>query len=309
MNGLRRLLSSFRNDKKDFAFRVVRKTCSGWMPDSLYLRIVYRVLIGKRLHLRNPQSYNEKLQWLKLYDHNPLYTTMVDKYAVKKYVADIIGEEYIIPTLGVWDRPEDIDFSSLPGRFVLKTTFGGGGRDVVICKDKSSLDIAGTIDYLKGFMKQDVYRYLKEWPSKNIPRRIIAEKYMEEHGRPSLTDYKVMCFNGVARLIELHNGRYTDNHTQDFYDRDWNLSGITQGSYGEASKTLAERPSKLGEMIALSETLAKGIPHIRVDWYLIDDQLYFGELTFFDGSGLGPWDKDEDDLLMGSWIQLPEKRK
>ena len=132
---------------------------------------------------------------------------------------------------------------------------------------------------------------------------------MEEPGKPSLTDYKVMCFNGVAKLIEYHFGRYTDNHTQDFYDRDWNKTTITQGSYGAVSDYNAERPEKLEEMLKLSEILAKDIPHVRVDWYLIENHLYFGELTFFDGSGLTPWDNESDDLLLGSWITLPAKTK
>ncbi len=305
MKSLSKLYFIFKNDKKDFVYRIVRKTCSSWMPDTMYLKLLYKLLVGKRLNLKNPQTYNEKLQWLKIHDHNPLYTTMVDKYAVKKYVSEKIGAEYVIPTLGVWDNPEDVDFSILPNQFVLKTTFGGGGNDVVICKDKASLDVEATVKYMKGFMKQDSYRHLKEWPYKNVPRRVIAEKYMEESGKASLTDYKVMCFNGVAKLIEYHEGRYTDNHTQDFYDRDWHKTAITQGSYGEMSDVIAERPSKLEEMLILSEILAKDIPHVRVDWYLIDNHLYFGELTFFDGSGLVPWDNDSDDLLLGSWITLP----
>lgn len=303
------LLELLKTNKREFIYRFIRKTCSGWMPDAMYLKILYRLFVGKQLNLNNPQTYNEKLQWLKLYDHNPVYTTMVDKYAVKKYVADKIGEDYVIPTLGVWDNPGEIDFSILPNQFVLKTTFGGGGEDLIICKDKSSLDIEASIKYLTGYMKQDSYRFLKEWPYKNVPRRIIAEKYMEEPGKPSLTDYKVMCFNGVAKLIELHNGRYTDGHTQEFYDRDWNKTKITQGSYGDVSDTLVERPEKLEEMLRLSEVLAEGIPHVRVDWYIIVNHLFFGELTFFDSSGFDDFIPEEYNYILGEWISLPIDNK
>lgn len=310
MKSLSRLYSIYKKDKIDFLYRIIRKTCSSWMPDALYLKFLYRLFVGKRLHLKNPQTYNEKLQWLKLYDHNPLYTTMVDKYAVKQYVAEKIGEEYIIPTLGVWRSMEEIDIDSLPNQFVLKTTFGGGGNDVVICKDKASLDVDGAIKYLKGFMKQDSYKHLKEWPYKNVPRRVIAEKYMEEAGKASLSDYKVMCFNGVAKLIQLHNGRYTSNHTQMFYDRDWNKTGMSQVSYGDVSDTIAaERPILLEKMLYLSEILSKDIPHVRVDWYIIDNQLYFGELTFFDSSGFDPFIPDEYNYILGEWIKLPEISK
>lgn len=309
MRSLKELHSIYRDDKKEFIYRIVRKLCSGWMPDDLYLKLLYLIFIGKQLNLKNPQTYNEKLQWLKLYDHNPLYTTMVDKYAVKKYVANKLGEEFIIPTLGVWNRPEEIDFSLLPNQFVLKTTFGGGGGDVLICKDKTSLNTEDAIKYMSAFMNQDSYKNLKEWPYKNVPRRVIAEKYMEEPGKTSLTDYKVMCFNGVARLIELHNGRYTDGHTQVFYDRDWNKTNITQGSYGDVSDTLAERPEKLEEMLKLSEVLSKDIPHVRVDWYIINNKLYFGELTFFDSSGFDDFIPDEYNYILGEWISLPIDNK
>ena len=304
MINLKKMFSIYRENKKGLAYRVLRKTCSSWMPDAMYLKILYRIFIGKQLHLKNPLTYNEKLQWLKLHDHNPLYTTMVDKFAVKQYVASKIGEEYIIPTIGVWDSPEQIDFSILPNQFVLKTTFGGGGSDLIICKDKSLLDIDESRKYLSGYMKQNSYKHLKEWPYKNVPHRIIAEKLLEEPGKESLTDYKVMCFNGVAKLVELHMGRYTGKHTQDFYDRDWHKTELSQGVYGECSDYIVEKPQKFEEMLRLSELLSESIPHVRVDWYIINHQLYFGEMTFFDGSGLCPWDKDEYDMLLGSWIDL-----
>lgn len=309
MKSLSHLYSIYKNDKKDFVSRFIRKTCGSWMPDALYLKLLYRLFVGKRLHLNNPQTYNEKLQWLKIHDHNPLYTTMVDKYAVKDYVANIIGSEYIITTYGVWNSLESIDFDSLPNQFVLKTTFGGGGSDLIICKDKRVFDKDLAIKYMSRFMHQNLYRASREWAYKNVPHRIIAEKYLEETGKSSLTDYKVMCFNGVAKLIQLHNGRNTDAHTQDFYDRDWNKTSITQESYGEVSDTSAERPVLLEKMLELSEALSMNIPHVRVDWYIVDNKLYFGELTFFDSSGFDPFIPDEYNYILGEWIKLPEITK
>lgn len=307
MKFLSRWYSFYKNDKKVFVYRIFNKTCSSWMSDALYLKFLYWLFVGKRLNLINPQTYTEKLQWLKIYDHNPLYTTMVDKYAVKQFVAEKIGEEYVIPTFGVWDSLEEVEFDSLPNQFVLKTTFGGGGYDLVICKDKTKQEKDEIIDYMKGFMKQDQYRSWREWPYKNVPRRILAEKYLEEPGKSSLTDYKVLCFNGEAKLIELHNGRYTDNHTQDFYDCKWNKMPITQGGE-DISDDVAEKPKLLNKMIQLSNVLSKDIPHVRVDWYIINSQLYFGELTFYDASGFDPFVPDEYNYIIGDWIILPQMK-
>lgn len=287
---------------------ILRRMSYLFKDDETYIKILYRICNHRRLHLDNPQSYNEKLQWLKLYNRRPEYTTIVDKYLVKEYVANIIGSQYIIPTIGVWDTPEEIEWERLPAQFVLKTTDGGGTVGVIICENKVTFDQTKAIKQLRKALKLNIYRELREWPYKNVKKRIIAEQYLTEDGCDSLHDYKVMCFDGKARLIEFHEGRFSQSHTQDFYDRDWNKTSITQGSYGESSCVVAPRPQLLDEMIQLSELLANGFPHIRVDWYMIDNRLYFGEMTFFDGSGLAPWDRYEDDLLMGSWITLPKTK-
>jgi hypothetical protein len=223
---------------------------------------------------------------------------MVDKFAVKDYVAKLIGDKYIIPTIGLWEKPEDIDWHELPNQFVLKTTHGGGSSGVVICRNKDQFNKQKAINQLNDSMKIDLYNVWREWPYKNVPKRVIAEKYIEEFGKKALNDYKIMCFDGKVKLIELHSGRFTDKHTQDFYDREWNLTKITQGSYGAYNTEPCPKPALLDEMIHLSEILAEGIPHVRVDWYIVNDHLYFGELTFFDGSGFVPWDRYEDDLLL-----------
>ena len=279
------------------------------MSDRKCLELMFRYKVGYSLNLDNPKTYNEKLQWLKLYYHRPELTMMVDKYAVKDFVAKSIGVQYVIPTLGVWNKTQEIDWDSLPSQFVLKTTNGGGSGGVIICKEKETLDKDDTLKSLSKSLKYNIYRELKEWPYKNVKGRIIAEQYLEESGKESLNDYKVLCFDGKVKLIELHEGRFTAKHTQDFYDRDWNLTGITQGSYGEYNTNPSSKPILLDEMIRLSEVLAEGLPHVRVDWYIVDNRLYFGEMTFFDGSGLCPWDRYEDDLMLGSWITLPINTK
>lgn len=273
------------------------------MEDEAYIRLLWRIKFLQKLNLDNPQGYNEKLQWLKLYDHNPAYTQMVDKYLVKPYVAGVIGEEYIIPTLGVWDKPEDIDFSSLPQQFVLKTNHTGGGGGVIICRDKSKLNQKAAIQKMTKSMMGNVYKELREWPYKNIEKKIIAERYMEDDSG-NLNDYKVLCFSGKAKLIEYHANRFEGHHTQDFYDCNWNKTAISQGGVDTRSEIIAPKPITLGKMLEFSEVLTKNMPHCRVDWYEVKGKLYFGELTFYDSSGFDKFDRKEDEQLLGSWIDL-----
>ena len=294
--------------KRTFRFLTVHHILD-WIPDKLYLRTKYRIYIGKKLNLQNPKTFNEKLQWLKLYDRKPEYHKMVDKYEVKHYVAEKIGSQYVIPTIGLWNKASEIDFETLPNQFVLKCTHDSGG--VIICKDKNNADIDGIVKKLEKGLKTDYYLLGREWPYKGIMRRIIAEEYLEDESNHDLKDYKVLCFNGVPKLIELHTGRFTEHQTQDFYDTDWNKLSISQSNLPEFQKssTILPKPVNLDEMITLSRVLSKGIPHVRVDWYSIKGHLYFGELTFFDGSGLDPWDDPNDDLMMGNWIVLPPIKK
>lgn len=278
------------------------------LPGWLYLTFKFRIMCGVWPNIRNPKTFNEKLQWLKLYDHNPLYTTMVDKFAVKDFVAKKIGQEYVIPTLGVWSSPDDIDFGSLPQKFVLKTTHGGGGYGVLICKDKSNLNIVEVKKRLKKALRQDIAKYNKEWPYKNVPRRIIAEEYLEPNdGEFELYDYKVLCFCGQAKLIEFHSGRHLGLHTQDFYDTNWVRQDIEQ-LVDPLSEGEHPKPEKLDEMVELSNKLSEGIPHCRVDWYYLRGNLLFGEITFYDGSGMCLFTREEDDLMLGSWIIANNKK-
>lgn len=281
---------------------LVRKT-KFLYPDAFYLKMLFRLRMGEKLDLKNPKSFNQKLQWLKLYNHNPSYTQMVDKYAVKEYVANKLGKQYIIPTIGVWNTPEQIEWNKLPEQFVLKTTHGGGGGGVAICKNINSFDKNKALQTLSVSMKSDIYKNLREWPYKGVKKQIIAEELLvPEDG--DLKDYKVLCFNGKPKLIEFHSGRFTDSHTQDFYDTDWHKMPITQNEYGETSTTIAPKPELLEKMLELCEILAAGMPHVRIDWYYCNGKLYFGEITFFDGSGFEKFDNYNDDLLLGSWIDL-----
>lgn len=273
------------------------------MNDEEYLKKLFKCHMKRELNLDNPQTFNEKLQWLKLYDRKPEYTTMVDKYAVKRYVADIIGEEYIIPTLGVWNHFDEIDFDKLPNQFVLKCTHDSGG--IVICTDKSNLDLKAAKKKIEKCLRRNYYWSSREWPYKNVKPRIIAEKYMSDEGKEELSDYKVLCFNGEPKIVEVHKGRFNGQHTQDCYDEFWNKTDIEQHDLPK-SNDIMPKPAFLEEMLHLSKLLSKDLIHVRVDWYFTNNRLYFGELTFFDGSGYNLFCGNADELL-GSWIKLPIK--
>ena len=280
-----------------------------FIPDRPYLKMLYRIRTGKRLNLENPTRFNEKLQWIKLYDRKEEYTIMVDKFAVKDYVSNKIGAKYVIPLLGCWKTTDEIDFASLPPRFVLKCTHDSYG--LVICKDKSKLDIKEVKKKLDKSLKNNFYLSYREWPYKNVQPRIIAEEYLEDYSsnnRDDLADYKVLCFNGEPRFIELHRGRFSGRHSQEFYDCDWNLLDISQPKLFINPQKVG-KPECLEEMLRLSRILSEGIPHIRVDWYIANGQLYFGELTFFDGSGFFRFIPDEFDFTLGSLITLPNRSR
>ena len=271
------------------------------LPDKAYVSLQYWYLTKRKLNLNNPTRYNEKLQWLKLYDHKPEYTTFVDKYLVKEYVSKKIGDKYIIPTIGVWEDARKIDFDKLPDKFVLKCNHDS--KSVFICKDKSKFDKELAVEKLNQGLKRNHFTYGREWPYKNVKPVVMAEKYMEDESG-GLQDYKVMCFNGVPKLIQFHQGRFTNHYTHDIYDVNWVHQDFNQK--GEVySEVLREKPEFLEEMLDLSEKLAKDVPHLRVDWYYVDHQLYFGELTFFDASGYLDFEPDKYNEIIGKWIKLP----
>ena len=273
-----------------------------WLPDELYLKLVFSGMVGYKLNLKNPKTLNEKIQWQKLYDHNPLYTDLVDKQAVKKYVAQIIGDQYIIPTIGVWKRFEDIDFEKLPNQFVLKCTHDSGG--LVIVKDKSLLDYKKAKKKIESCLKKNYFWTGREWPYKNVKPQIIAEPYIEDAKTSELRDYKFFVFNGVPKLLFVASDRQTKGEEVkfDFYDINFKHIDVKNGH--ENSNKIIEKPSKFDEMVALAKKLSFGIPLVRVDFYEANGCTLFGEITLSHFSGFTPFEPYEFDELFGSWVDL-----
>lgn len=278
------------------------------IPDKLYLTIKYYKNFGQILNWKNPKTFNEKINWLKIYDRNPSYVKMVDKYEAKDYVAGIIGQQYIIPTLGVWDRAEDIDFNSLPNQFVLKATHDSGR--IIICKDKRNFDQNNARKEMKKSLQRNFYAVTREWPYKMVKRRIIAEKYMESNTNDApkdLPDYKFYCFNGEPIYCQVIRDRST-LETIDFYDMNWhhqNFIGLNPNAiYGTIP---VHKPKCLSNMIRICKKLSCNIPFVRVDLYVIDDKEYFGELTFYPASGNGEFSPKEWMQKLGEMITLPER--
>ena len=276
-----------------------------WLPDKLYIQILFRLKMGRRLNLKNPQTFSEKLQWLKLYNRRPEYTRMVDKAAVKEYVASLIGNDNIIPTIGVWDRPEEIDWDKLPNQFVLKTTHGGGNSGVVICKDKATFNRQKAVEKLSRSMRQDIYYSLKEWPYKNVPHRIIAEEYIKPSNNSNdLPDYKFFCFDGKVKALFVGTDRQSGNVKFDYYDSDFNHLDLKQ--VHPMSGIELPKPENFNEMKSIASVLSKGIPHVRVDLYNVNGKIYFGEMTFYHHGGIVPFHPDKWDYIFGQWIKLPQ---
>lgn len=272
--------------------------------DKLYIKLLWAATMDYKLHLDNPQTFNEKLQWLKLFDHNPEYVKMVDKFLVKDYVSGIIGDSHIIPTLGVWDKPEDIEWEKLPKQFVLKCTHDSGG--VLICKDKNTFDINQAISFLNNRLKMDFYCLGREWPYKHVSPRIIAETFVENGNESDLHDYKFFCFNGTPKALFIASDRGSaDKETKfDFYDMDFNVLPFTNGH--PHSDNPISKPKHFEEMKSLASKLSQGIPHVRVDFYEVGDKVLFGELTFYHWGGFVPFEPRDWDYKFGEWIVLPE---
>jgi hypothetical protein len=279
-------------------------TFSKCIPDRKFLELVFPLNTGYKLNLDNPKTYNEKLQWLKLYDRNPEYIKMVDKVEAKKYAARIIGEEHIIPTLAVYDRTEDIIFDELPNQFVLKCTHDSGG--IVICQDKSKLNIEEAKRKLNKGLKNNYFYQNREWPYKHVKPRIIAEAYMEDESEFELKDYKFFCFNGVPIFLKVDFGRYIDHHAN-YYDMDWNLLPFDELPYDRVEDKNILKPIDFNNMINIAQELSKDIPFVRIDLYNVKGKIFFGELTFFPASGMAKYNPIEWDYKFGSYINLPRR--
>lgn len=280
--------------------------CLKGIDDEFFLRNFFEAMLGYKLNLEAPATLCEKLQWLKLYYHDPLYTTMVDKYAVKKYVGELIGKEYVIPALGVWDSFDEIDIDSLPDQFVLKWTNDSGS--LVVIEDKAKFDRDMVKARSEENIGQNYFYYSREWPYKNVKPRIIAEPYIDSLGKADSIEYKVTCFNGRVGFVTICQGiphstfdvRTNDSYTVDFEHMPWY-------SYYKNSEHEFKRPEFWDDLIALSERLALEIPYLRVDWYAIDGRLYFGEATFYTWGGFIEFTPPEWDLKLGECLRLPDK--
>lgn len=276
------------------------------LPDKIYLKKLYKKRIGRELDLRNPKTFNEKQNWLKLYDRNPEYTVMVDKYKVRKYIAEKVGEEYLVPLLGVWDSTDEIDFDALPNEFVLKCNHDNG---VIICRDKSKLDIEKTKKELALHMKRNYYRKLREWPYKNVPKKIICEKFMSNNNGKDCIEYKLFCFSGVVQYILVVANRTSNKPTtMDTYTAKWEHTDLINGDTPLAGD-IFEKPDFFDEICEVAKKLSKNMPFLRVDFNIWNNNIYFGELTISDSGGFENYKPQNWDYHLGELLELQKKRR
>ena len=278
--------------------RVVSKILKP-IPDKLYLKCIFYLRMQKRLNLKKPMTFNEKIQWLKLYDRKEIYHVIVDKYEVKKYVSQKIGEEYIIPTVGVWKDIKSININALPNSFVMKATHDSGG--VYICKNKNNYNFKECFYKLEKSMKHDFYLNSREWAYKGVNSRIIAEEFLEDN---DLKDYKFFCFNGECKLFKIDFDRET-KHGANYYDINGNILPFGEKICPPNYNKIINLQTNLNKMITLAEKLAEEIPFVRVDFYNQNGKIYFGEMTLYPSSGIGPFTDEKWDLKLGEWISLP----
>ncbi len=269
------------------------------MDDEIYLKIYYKYRTGKELNLEEPKSFNGKLQWLKLFDRNPLYTQLSDKYSVKNYVASMIGEEHIIPTLFVCDAVDDIDEKQLPDQFVLKCTHDGG---VIICTNRKEFDFARAKAELNARMQKNYFWQGREWCYKNIIPRIICEPYIVDESGYELKDYKVFCFDGEPKLIQIDFDRFR-GHKRNLYTTDWKRIDA-EIEYPSDSCVNIKRPAVLDKMLGYAAKLSEGFPHVRTDFYICDENIYLGEMTFYHGNGCEDYRPSSLGLELGEYINL-----
>lgn len=274
------------------------------LPDKLYLELLFGAHMGYDIKIKHAETFNEKLQWLKLYNRRPEYTRLVDKVDVKDWVAERIGSEYVIPTYKVWDSPEEIDLSELPDKFVLKCNHTGGNTAVLVVDDKSKFDLESARRSLKKAMGKSVYRSYREWPYKNVRHRILAEEMLGV----GIEDFKFFCYDGFVESVMVAYERNTGSPKFYFFDKDWNLKRYNIRGKEAPEDFTKPRPKNIEKMFEIASELSKGIPFVRVDLYNVDGHIYFGEMTFFPASGLDEKLLPETDDYFGSLIKLPEKK-
>jgi len=271
------------------------------ISDALYLKVYYRLMTREKLDLKNPKTFNQKTQWLKLHNTDERYTQMVDKYGVREIIEKELGREYLIPLLGVWNEFDDIEFEKLPGQFVLKTTHDS--ESIVICKDKSAFDIESARKKLSSALRRNYFYRGREYPYKNVKPRIICEQYMVDESGTELKDYKFFCFNGEPKLFFVASGRFADLKFA-YYDMELNRLPFNTGKYGHSEETITKIES-FNTMVEITRKFSKGIPFVRVDLYNINGKIYFGEFTFHHDGGISPFHPQEWDRKLGDLIRLP----
>ena len=291
---------------KDYRFLILaNRGFYAYLDDKKYLERMFRVQLGKNLNFENPVTFNEKIQWLKINNRESEYTIMVDKYKVREYISETIGEQYLIPLLGVWDSPDEINFDVLPDEFVLKCNHNSG-LGMCICKNKSTLNIEKVKQDLSNGLNENYYLLYREWPYKNVEKKIIAEKYMSDQGK-ELQDYKIHCFNGIPKIILVCRDRFSDTGlTEDFFDIEWNHLNISRENCKHSVDKI-KAPKNLKLMLRLARILSENIPFVRIDFYEINGKVYFGEITFFPASGLKKFIPEKWDIDLGNEIQLNKK--
>lgn len=285
------------------SFRLPMDIFLRFLPDDVFLKCIYFIKMGKKLNLDQPKTFTEKIQWLKLYYRNPNYTTLVDKYEVRKYISQKIGDKYLIPILGVYNSFDEINLNELPEKFVLKCTHDSGG--IVICKDKRFLNIKEARKKINRSLKRNYYYTWREWPYKNVRPRIICEKYLVDESEVELKDYKFFCFNGSPELLFVASNRGIDTRF-DFFDLDFKPIPITKNHYKNSNKHI-KKPAGFDEMIRLSKILSQGMPHVRVDFYDVNGKVYFGEFTFYHFSGLEKFEPEDYDRKIGDLLKMPDQ--
>ena len=282
------------------ALHILNFKISSIIPDRIFLKIKYRIVVGKRLNLSEPVLFNEKLQWLKLYDRNQVYTELVDKFKVRNYIANRIGEKYLIPLIGVYDSYDDIDFDTLPNQFVLKPNHTSG--NVYICIDKKQINHDQLRREVNSWLKRNYFRFHREWPYKGVKPRIVCEKYMVDESGLELKDYKIFCFNGIPKMTQVDYSRFVE-HKRNFYDENWNLIPLNY-KYPSNTNNRIDKPENFKTILRLASELSQNFPFARVDFYSIDESIYFGEITFYPEAGFGTFNPSTWDLILGDWIDL-----
>ena len=282
-----------------------------YLPEVTCIKLLWWAKTGRRLNLSNPSGFNEKLQWLKAFDHCPEYSDYVDKVRVRDYVKKTVGEKYLVPLLGLWDNPEQICFDSLPDQFVLKCNHNSGAG-MCICRDKSRINVRNVRDELRKGLNKKNYYESREWPYKNVVPKILCEPLIIDHDPKNTTgtliDYKFYCFNGEPKFLYVGTDDISSGAKGElklsFFDLDWKTPPFYRADHRPIS-IIVEKPERFDEMISVAKELSKGIPFVRIDLYWVNKQVYFSEMTFFPGGGYGFFSPKEWEEELGSWISLP----